>query len=52
MRCPNGSGGIVAPPEGTITEVGPAELERLSGLTTPNQVVAVFEKTGIFSARS
>ena len=31
-------------PDGTITEVGPAELERLSALTTPNQVVAVFEK--------
>src|ERR1700722_12701870 len=25
-------------------EIGPAELQRLSALTTPNQVVAVFEK--------
>jgi RNA methyltransferase, TrmH family len=30
-------------PEG-IVEIGPAELQRLSALTTPNQVVAVFEK--------
>jgi TrmH family RNA methyltransferase len=30
--------------EGLITEVGPAELQRLSALTTPNQVVAVFGK--------
>ncbi|HWB94115.1 MAG TPA: RNA methyltransferase, partial [Puia sp.] len=29
---------------GTLVEIGPAELERLSALTTPNQVVAVFEK--------
>ena len=29
---------------GTLVEVGVAELERLSALTTPNQVVAVFEK--------
>ena len=29
---------------GTLTEVGAAELERLSALSTPNQVVAVFEK--------
>ena len=29
---------------GPLVEVGPAELERLSGLTTPNQVVAIFEK--------
>ncbi|HXB94864.1 MAG TPA: hypothetical protein VNU70_06890, partial [Puia sp.] len=28
----------------TITGVGQAELERLSALATPNQVVAVFEK--------
>jgi len=34
-------GGLSA---GTLVEVAPAELERLSGLTTPNQVVAVFEK--------
>jgi TrmH family RNA methyltransferase len=27
-----------------ITEVSPSELQRLSALTTPNQVVAVFEK--------
>jgi RNA methyltransferase, TrmH family len=27
-----------------IMEIGPAELQRLSALTTPNQVVAVFEK--------
>jgi len=27
-----------------VTEVGPSELERLSGLSTPNQVLAVFEK--------
>jgi RNA methyltransferase, TrmH family len=27
-----------------IIEIGPAELQRLSALTTPNQVVAVFEK--------
>jgi TrmH family RNA methyltransferase len=27
-----------------IVEVGPTELQRLSALTTPNQVVAVFEK--------
>jgi TrmH family RNA methyltransferase len=30
--------------KGTVTEVGSAGLERLSSLTTPNQVVAVFEK--------
>ncbi|HVS96076.1 MAG TPA: RNA methyltransferase [Puia sp.] len=30
--------------EGFIREVGPAELRRLSALTTPNQVVAVFAK--------
>ena len=27
-----------------VTEVSPPELERLSGLSTPNQVLAVFEK--------
>src|ERR1700744_3898389 len=27
-----------------VTEIGEAELERLSALTTPNQVVGVFEK--------
>ena len=27
-----------------LVEVGPVELERLSALTTPNQVVAIFEK--------
>ena len=32
-----------------VTEVSAAELERLSGLTTPNQVVAVFEKP-VFAA--
>lgn len=30
--------------KGPITAVGPAELQRLSALTTPNQVVAVFGK--------
>jgi TrmH family RNA methyltransferase len=30
--------------KGPIVAVGPKELERLSALTTPNQVVAVFEK--------
>lgn len=30
--------------DGPLMEVGPAELERLSALSTPNQVVAVFEK--------
>jgi RNA methyltransferase, TrmH family len=30
--------------ERRITEVGPIELQRLSALSTPNQVVAVFEK--------
>src|SRR5581483_6115247 len=29
---------------GTLVEVGAAELERLSALKTPNEVVAVFEK--------
>jgi RNA methyltransferase, TrmH family len=29
---------------GLLVEVGPVELERLSALTTPNQVVAIFEK--------
>src|SRR6202012_1801551 len=29
---------------GPLVEVGPAELERLSSMPTPNQVVAVFEK--------
>jgi RNA methyltransferase, TrmH family len=35
--------------DGTITEVGPVDLERLSALATPNQVVAVFEKP-VFSS--
>ena len=37
------AGGSSGGAEG-IVEIGPAELQRLSALTTPNQVVAVFEK--------
>jgi RNA methyltransferase, TrmH family len=37
-RLPAGGSGL------PLLEVSAAELERLSGLTTPNQVVAVFEK--------
>ena len=33
-----------APPHVQVTEVAPSELERLSGLSTPNQVLAVFGK--------
>ncbi|MBS1605350.1 MAG: RNA methyltransferase [Bacteroidetes bacterium] len=33
-----------APRQSQVIEVGPPELERLSGLSTPNQVLAVFEK--------
>lgn len=35
----------------SVTEVGPAELERISTLTTPNLVVALFEKP-VFPAPS
>jgi TrmH family RNA methyltransferase len=38
-RAPGSLGG-----EHGITEVGPTELQRLSALATPNQVVAIFEK--------
>jgi TrmH family RNA methyltransferase len=38
--------GLTGSPGGErgIMEVGPTELQRLSALTTPNQVVAIFEK--------
>jgi len=37
-------GELPAAQRAAVTEVGEAELERLSALTTPNQVVGVFEK--------
>ena len=37
---------LPAPLRSTVTEIGESELARLSALTTPNQVVAIFEKPG------